>query len=139
MEQRVARWITHIVGGSYIVAAMLIALIWFIVSIANGDFDILLSTTTLKVIFWGLLYIFSIYLVYSLKGKNIKRRLASWSFSVLFHVSLLLYVEIVFDAGVAAFIIGIPETIIIFLSSIGLASCIWSHYQHHNGRAISNG
>ena len=131
MEQRVAKWITHIVGGSYIAAAMLFALIWLVVALANGDFEVLLSATTFKWFFWGVLYIFSIYLVYSLKDKDIRRRLVSWLFSVFFHLSLLSYVAIALEAGVAAFIVGIPETIIVLLSTIGLALCVWSHCQRH--------
>lgn len=126
MEYRVAKWVTHVVGGSYIAAATLFALIWLVVAVAHGDVEILLSSMTRKWLVWGALYVFSIYLVYSLKEKSIRRRLLSWSFSILFHVCLLSYIAIVLDAGIGAFIIGIPETVIIALSVIGLVSCITS-------------
>jgi hypothetical protein len=127
MEQRIANWITYVVGGSCIATVMVIALIFFLVEIVNGNFSAVIDATTFKWLFWGLLYFVSIYLVSSLQGKSARRRLASWLFSVIFHLSLLSYVAIALEAGTAAFVIGIPETVVALLSSIGAALCIGSN------------
>lgn len=70
----------------------------------------------------------SLYLASSLEGASVKRRLASWSF---FYLSLLLYVAIVLEVGVAAFVIGISEILVVLLSSLGLVLCIWSNFRGH--------
>ena len=126
MEYRIANWITTVVTGSYIAGIMFLALIWLVVAIVSGDFEILLSSTTHKWFFWGGLYIFSLYLIGTLKEKKFRRRIISWGFSILFHLALLTYVALELKAGIAAFVVGIPESIIAVLSCIGLVFCIRS-------------
>ena len=130
MENRIANWIVTAVSVSYIAGIMLFALIWLIIAISSGDFGILTSSTTHKWFFWGGLYLLSLYLIGTLKGKNISRRVTSWVFSILFHLSLLAYISLALDAGVAAFVVGMPEAVITFLSCIGLWFCLRSHYKN---------
>ena len=129
MEYRIANWITTVVTGSYIAGVMVLALIWLVVAIGSRDFDILLSSTTHKWFFWGGLYVFSLYLIGTLRDKSMRRRILSWAFSIAFHLSLLIYVAVALNAGLATFVIGIPESIIVLLSCTGLGFCLSHRHQ----------
>ncbi|MBQ1783594.1 MAG: hypothetical protein II007_08075 [Gammaproteobacteria bacterium] len=126
MEQRVAGWITSMVLRSYIAGAMVAALLWVLLNMANGHVPDLASMTTIKWLLWSGGYVLSLYLVYSLASKSRNSRLAIWLFSILFHLSLLFYIAIILDAGILVLLIGLPEAIITILSAIGLTSCIRS-------------
>lgn len=126
MEQRVAGWITSMVLRSYIVGAMVAALLWVLLNMANGRVPDLASMTTIKWLLWGSGYVLSLYLVYSLATKSRNERLAIWLFSTFFHLSLLFYIAIMLDAGILVLLIGLPETIITVLSAIGFVYCIRS-------------
>lgn len=128
MEQRVASWITDLVGGSVIATVLVIFAIFGILEFIESGFDGLAKTwsITWSVVF--LLYVFAFYLVASSKNQSLVRRIASWSFSVAFHLGLLVYVGFALDSGVLALVIGIPEMAILILSGIGLVACL-SHYR----------
>ncbi|MEP0176286.1 MAG: hypothetical protein ABJD02_02055 [Paraglaciecola sp.] len=100
-----------------------------VIDLARGQYDILYSPTTAKFTVAGVLYIFSLYLVGTLSGKPLRRRILSWAFSVAFHAGLLLYIGIVLDAGGVAMIFGMAETIILILSVVGLLLCVQSIYR----------
>lgn len=126
MEYRIANLITGVVTASYLCMFILLGLIGFFVTIGSGNFKILLKSTTYIWFLWGTLYVLSLYLVGTLKEKSTRRRVISWSFSIVFHVSLLLYLAVALNAGFAVFVIGIPECIITILSCIGLVLSIRS-------------
>ena len=125
MEFRIANWITRIVGSSYFVLVSLGALFLFVADIVSGKYDVLLSPSVLKWFSLGILYTFSMYLVYTLPNKNARRGILSWSFSIIFHSSLIWYIAIELDLGGIVFALGTPEAIILILSLIGFFLCIW--------------
>ena len=128
MEEKIAKWITKFVGGSYIVLVLIGALVWLVFALSNGNTEILYSPTTIKFTLIGALYILSLILVGTLSGKSASRRVLSWLFSVIFHAGLLLYLGIVLGAGGVAFIFGMAETIILVLSFGGLSLCVKNIY-----------
>ena len=129
MEEKIAKWVTKFVGGSYIVIVLIGALIWLLFALSNGNTEILYSPTTIKFTLTGILYIVSLILVGTLSGKSAGRRVISWLFSVIFHAGLLLYIGIVLGAGGVAFIFGMAESIILVLSFWGLSLCVKNVYR----------
>ena len=110
--------------SSYIVVITVFAIGFLVLAISKGDFDILISPTMIKWLFWGSLYLLSIYFIYTIKDKPFKRRLATWWFSIIFHFSLMCYLAFVLKLGFAAFVVGAVESAIIVLSIAGLVSCL---------------
>lgn len=131
MEERLANWITRLVGGSYVLLAIFAALVILAIDLSRGDYDILYSPTTAKFTVVGVLYIVSLYFVATLVGKSIKRRIYSWLFSVVFHAGLLVYIGIALELGGVAMIVGMPETVILLLSSVGLILSVRSINQEN--------
>lgn len=125
MEQRVAGWITDLVGGSVIAAILVVFAIFGVLEFIDSGFNGLASTWSTRGFIVFLLYVFAIYLVASLKDQSIIRRVASWSFSLVFHLGLLVYVGFALDSGVIALVVAIPEIAIAILSGIGLAYCLF--------------
>ncbi|WP_299178786.1 hypothetical protein [uncultured Neptuniibacter sp.] len=130
MEAQIARWISHIVGGSYIVMALVVLVFISLPEILSGE--ILSNPFLLKAVGIAFVYILSIYLVATLPKKSVKRRACSWLFSIFFHGALLLYLGVWATWGVSILLAGFAESIILVLSVIGLSILVRSSLKHES-------
>ncbi len=120
MEEKLARVSLNIIGGSYLVAILLLILLFSGSLIASGDFSSLINPFMQKVYLIALLYILSITLLATLSGKSTYRRSISWIYSILFHAGLLLYLGFATKFNSGILVIGFVEVIVLILSIAGL-------------------
>ena len=128
MEERISKFAAALFGGSLIIAVMFLIVMVAFFALVSGNYDQLRSPVLVQSFVIAVFYILAVYLVASLPGKKIERRLASWVFSILFHVVLLVYLSIQFDLGMGVMVVGFIETAIIALSIAGLGSLLNEHY-----------
>ena len=93
----------------------------------SGKIDVSKDPFILKVLALAITYFLSIYLVFTLPGKTTKRRVFSWAQSILFHSSLLVYLAFFSNWGVAIFLIGFIEILVLLLSATGLMYLAYEH------------
>ena len=108
--------------GSYTIFSFFVAIL---VILKEGT-NIIHDSFMLNILIISTFYLISIYLVATISGKSPQRRLLSWLYSVLFHLSLLLYLAFLTELGIAALVVGIVETLILVLSVIGLSSHMYT-------------
>ena len=120
MEERISKIAVTVMGSSVIIIGLLLFGTLGFGMIVFGDTDLQQIIGTLKIVLTLCLYLASIYLLRTLPGKKIKRRFFSWAFALLFNVGLLVYVSVLFDAGLDVLIVGFAEVIISVLCSAGL-------------------
>ena len=130
MEEKIAKWTSGLLGGSYIVFALIFLSFMAVPKLLSGE--ILDDPFFLKALVIAVMYIISIYLVATLPGKTKRRRVVSWCISIGFHSSLLIYLGVFNEWGTTIFIIGMVETIILLLSTIGLCLLIYDSYKYEN-------
>lgn len=120
-EIKLSKWTLKIAMGSYLAFGLVVVLGY---ALSNLSQEFTLSPFVLKSILIAVLYSLSIYLVATLPNKNIRRRLWSWGYSVVFHVWLLIYMYFATDLGGAVFALLIPELIITLFVILGLIRAI---------------
>ncbi len=120
METKLARTITGILGGSFLVIGIAILLVVDLPDLLTGKSNPLNNPFMLKVYMLAGLYIFAAYLVASSPGKHIKRRFFSWAFSIIFHIGLLVYLGVSSGLGTYIMIFGMMEVLVAILSTWGL-------------------
>ena len=118
MEEKLAKWGSSIVGGSILLPVLLVLVTFSVPKIITGE--IMDDTFLQKSILIAVLYSISVYLLATLKGKVLKRRLLSWLYSVLFHASLLVYLGVFNKFGIAVLALGVVEVVVLGLSILGL-------------------
>jgi uncharacterized membrane protein len=127
MEERIANWISRGVGGSYIVFALIVLSAMAISKLIDGE--LLNDPFLLKALLIAILYVVSVVIVATLPGKSVRRRAVSWVTSIVFHLGLLIYLGVTSELGSAIFAVGIVETIILLLSSVGLGVLVYDHHK----------
>ena len=130
VEAKIAKWASRFVGGSYVVIALIVLSVMAFPKIVNGE--IMDDPFLLKALLISILYLASVLLVASLPGKSTSRRAVSWVASIIFHSGLLVYLGIFNEWGSIILFIGMVETIILVLSSIGLGLLIYGHYNNES-------
>lgn len=125
MEESIAKWTSRVVGGSYIVFALIVLSLMAIPKVVSGE--IMDDPFLFKALIIAVMYVVSIYFVATLPGKSERRRAASWVASIVFHSGLLIYLGAFNDWGATIFIVGLVETIILILSTIGLGLLIYGN------------
>jgi hypothetical protein len=127
MEEKLAKLSSGIVGGSFIVIGLVFVLLYgiphlFTSGVTNNLFVV-------KAIVISIVYIYSVYLVATLPGKSIKRRAYSWSFSIIFHLCLLVYLGVFNNWGNTIIFIGMAETAILVFSILGVGVLVYGQYK----------
>jgi hypothetical protein len=129
MEEKLAKFASSIVGGSTILAGIILLLIFGAPMLINGELNMQKDAFILKIFLVASLYLVSIVLLATLPGKTVKRRSLSWGFSIIFHTGLLFYLGVTNQLGGIVFLLAIVETTILFLSVCGLSSLAYDHYK----------
>jgi hypothetical protein len=122
MEEKLAKWGASIVGGSILLPILLVLVTFSVPKIISGE--IINDTFLQKSILIAVLYSISVFLLATLQGKNLNRRLISWLYSVLFHASLLVYLGVFNNLGISVLALGVVEVVVLALSILGLTALI---------------
>ena len=80
----------------------------------------LISKASLTMIFALSLYLVSAHLVYKSPNKNKQKKIFAWSFSIIVHSGLILFVAPSLDIGISALALMVAEVCIAIVSTVGL-------------------
>ncbi len=116
-EEKIAKFTTSILGGSAVLTVLFMIGIFGLPVVLSDSFEFSESPFAQKVVIISILYLASIFLLSTLPGKEVKRRVISWVYSALFHAGLLIYFAIFANFGSTVFILGFVE-LTIFVSSL---------------------
>lgn len=127
MEEKIENIATSVVGGSIVVMGLVFIGLIGLPLLLSGEVNLTLNSFATKVIIISILYLSSIFLVATIPGKTYRRKVISWVYSIIFHSCLLVYLYKVADFGVAVYVLGIPEIIILSLSVLGVILSIYNN------------
>ena len=90
------------------------------VSSAAGEYNFVSSFLFWKGMVLFIAYALSQYMLVTLDGKNRRRRLASWIFSIVLHAAVITYVAFILNSIRGAVVLLVPELAVVLLSIGGL-------------------
>ncbi len=115
LEDRLATYIVHVAGGSYVIGIALL-----LIFMLAGQGDPLGDSLFLSSLILLILYLYSLALVHLSRGESSKTMAVMWSASLVIHIAIMGYILFKFGDFVVL-IFMIAESIILAMLLVGLS------------------
>ena len=121
-ELKILKWCSNLLAFSVMVMIAFPVIVLGAIAVFKGQYELLAEPTFYVVALVGMAYVASAYLLFTIEGKSIRRRVFSWFQSFAFHVLLFLGFAVylyTINQNLEVLVLLSAELVIGFLSLLG--------------------